>query len=70
MSIHQLTGVIYAAFDFAAKKSGHTVDRSTGEKITDAGRSAYEKVTGYAIQFKDFPFPLMLYSWTSANGGA
>lgn len=57
MSIHQLTGMVYAAFDFAAKKSGHTVDRSTGEKITDAGRSAYEKVTGYASNSRTFLSP-------------
>ena len=35
-----------AAFGMAAKKSGHNVDRNTQEKITDAGRSAYEKATG------------------------
>ncbi|KAG6005426.1 hypothetical protein E4U43_000591 [Claviceps pusilla] len=34
------------AFGMAAKKSGHNIDRNTQEKITDAGRSAYEKVTG------------------------
>lgn len=29
-----------------AKKSGHNMDRNTQEKITDAGRGMYEKVTG------------------------
>ena len=30
-----------------AKKSGHPVNRNTGEKITDAARGAFEKATGY-----------------------
>ncbi len=30
-----------------AKKSGHSVNRNTGEKITDAARGAFEKATGY-----------------------
>ncbi|PNY18299.1 Uncharacterized protein TCAP_07585 [Tolypocladium capitatum] len=34
------------AFGVASKKSGHNLDRNTQEKITDAGRGAYEKVTG------------------------
>lgn len=29
-----------------AKKSGHNINPTTQEKMTDAGRSAYEKVTG------------------------
>ncbi|KAJ5204406.1 uncharacterized protein N7498_005285 [Penicillium cinerascens] len=40
------------AFDFAAKKSGHNMDRSTEEKITDAGRNAYEKLTGNKVDPK------------------
>ena len=35
------------AFDFAAKKSGHSMDRNTEEKITDGAREQYEKLTGY-----------------------
>jgi hypothetical protein len=35
------------AFAMGAKKSGHNIDRNTQEKITDAGRSMYEKATGY-----------------------
>lgn len=38
---------MHIAFDFGAKKSGHNINRSTEEKITDAGREAYEKLTGY-----------------------
>lgn len=34
------------AFDFVAKKSGHSVNSSTSEKITDGIRGAFEKVTG------------------------
>jgi hypothetical protein len=30
----------------AAGKTGHNIDRNTQEKITDAGRGAYEKATG------------------------
>ncbi|OQD70228.1 hypothetical protein PENDEC_c025G05574 [Penicillium decumbens] len=40
------------AFGFAASKSGHNVDRSTEEKITDAGRNAYEKMTGKKVDPK------------------
>ncbi len=29
-----------------SKKAGHPVNRNTGEKITDAARGAFEKVTG------------------------
>lgn len=34
------------AFDYVAKKTGHSVSRSTSEKITDGLRSAFEKLTG------------------------
>lgn len=34
------------AFGFIAKKSGHSIDRNTSEKITDGARSAFEKITG------------------------
>ncbi|KAF3796920.1 hypothetical protein GCG54_00013095 [Colletotrichum gloeosporioides] len=34
----------YLAFDFATKKAGHDMPRSTDEKITDAGRNMYEKL--------------------------
>jgi len=34
------------AFDAVAKKSGHNVDASTGEKITDGARGLFEKATG------------------------
>ncbi|KAJ5677125.1 uncharacterized protein N7477_002758 [Penicillium maclennaniae] len=40
------------AFGFASKKSGHNMDRSTQEKITDAGREAYEKATGKTVNPK------------------
>ncbi|PHH68641.1 hypothetical protein CDD82_380 [Ophiocordyceps australis] len=40
------------AFDFAAKKSGHNIDRETQEKITDGGRTAYEKATGSKVDPK------------------
>ncbi|KLU93006.1 hypothetical protein MAPG_11945 [Magnaporthiopsis poae ATCC 64411] len=35
------------AFDMMAKKAGHPVERNTGEKITDAARSAFEKTTNF-----------------------
>ncbi|RDA89144.1 hypothetical protein CP532_2226 [Ophiocordyceps camponoti-leonardi (nom. inval.)] len=35
------------AFDKATQKSGHNIDRNTQEKITDAGRHAYESATGH-----------------------
>jgi hypothetical protein len=35
-----------------AKKSGHNIDRNTQEKITDAGRSMYEKATGQKVDPK------------------
>lgn len=35
-----------------AKKSGHNVDHNTAEKITDAGRGAYEKLTGKKVDPK------------------
>ncbi|RCI12062.1 hypothetical protein L249_1266 [Ophiocordyceps polyrhachis-furcata BCC 54312] len=34
------------AFDKVTQKSGHSMDRNTQEKITDAGRQAYENATG------------------------
>jgi hypothetical protein len=37
------------AFDFAAKKSGHNVDRNTSEKITDGARGLFEKATGLVL---------------------
>ncbi|KUI64441.1 hypothetical protein VM1G_11238 [Cytospora mali] len=40
------------AFDMGAKKSGHAVPRNTAEKITDAGRSMFEKVTGKKVSDK------------------
>ncbi|KAI5458657.1 hypothetical protein BGZ63DRAFT_427031 [Mariannaea sp. PMI_226] len=40
------------AFGMAAKKSGHNIDRNAQEKITDAGRSAYEKATGSKVDPK------------------
>ncbi|PHH87155.1 hypothetical protein CDD83_9245 [Cordyceps sp. RAO-2017] len=40
------------AFDQATKKSGHQMDRNTQEKITDAGRTAYEKATGSKVNPK------------------
>ncbi|KAM4056541.1 hypothetical protein HRG_003412 [Hirsutella rhossiliensis] len=40
------------AFGMAAKKSGHSIDRNTQEKITDGGRTAYEKATGSKVDPK------------------
>ncbi|KAG6000427.1 hypothetical protein E4U21_005469 [Claviceps maximensis] len=40
------------AFSMGAKKSGHNIDANTQEKITDAGRSAYEKMTGSKVNPK------------------
>lgn len=40
------------AFDLGAKKSGHTVNRSTAEKITDGGRNLFEKATGKKVSDK------------------
>jgi hypothetical protein len=34
------------AFDTVSKKAGHDLNPSTDEKITDAGRGLFEKVTG------------------------
>ncbi|EEY17138.1 hypothetical protein D7B24_001230 [Verticillium nonalfalfae] len=34
------------AFDAGVKKSGHSMDRNTQEKVTDAGRGMFEKQTG------------------------
>lgn len=39
-------------FDMAAKKLGHNFGRDTQEKITDAGRTAYEKATGSKVNPK------------------
>ncbi|KAJ6441047.1 T-complex protein 1 subunit zeta [Purpureocillium lavendulum] len=40
------------AFGFASSKSGHTLSREQQEKITDGGRSAYEKATGSKVDPK------------------
>ncbi|PHH75332.1 hypothetical protein CDD80_2463 [Ophiocordyceps camponoti-rufipedis] len=40
------------AFNTATQKSGHSMDRNTQEKITDAGRNAYEKATGKKVNPK------------------
>lgn len=42
----------FVAFDMLAKKSGHSVDRNTSEKITDGARQAYEKATGKTVNPK------------------
>jgi hypothetical protein len=34
------------AFDMLSKKSGHTMNANTSEKITDGARGIFEKVTG------------------------
>ncbi len=34
------------AFGMLSKKTGHSVSRETGEKITDGARGVFEKVTG------------------------
>jgi len=38
--------------DFVEKKSGHTLGRSTNEKITDGARGLFEKVTGKQVDSK------------------
>jgi len=40
------------AFNMITKKAGHPVDRNTGEKITDAARGAFEKITGKPVNSK------------------
>ncbi|KAL3426476.1 hypothetical protein PVAG01_03267 [Phlyctema vagabunda] len=40
------------AFDFASKKSGHSMDANTSEKITDGARGLYEKATGNKVDPK------------------
>ncbi|KAG6166253.1 hypothetical protein E4U24_000943 [Claviceps purpurea] len=40
------------AFSMGAKKSGHNINPGTQEKMTDAGRTAYEKVTGSKVDPK------------------
>ncbi|KAF4773109.1 hypothetical protein CPAR01_14218 [Colletotrichum paranaense] len=39
-------------FDAGSKKAGHDFSPSTDEKITDAGRGIYEKVTGKKVNPK------------------
>jgi len=39
-------------FDAAAKKSGHNVNPSTSEKITDGARGLFEKATGKQVNPK------------------
>lgn len=41
-----MANVTYLAFGMGSKKAGYNIDRNTQEKITDAGRNMYEKVTG------------------------
>lgn len=40
------------AFDAGVKKSGYNIDRQQQEKITDAGRGAFEKSTGKTVPDK------------------
>ncbi|UNI17543.1 hypothetical protein JDV02_003876 [Purpureocillium takamizusanense] len=40
------------AFAFGASKTGHSLSREQQEKITDGGRSAYEKATGNKVDPK------------------
>ncbi|OIW26968.1 hypothetical protein CONLIGDRAFT_635183 [Coniochaeta ligniaria NRRL 30616] len=40
------------AFDALAKKSGHNVNPSMGEKITDGARGIFEKATGKKVDPK------------------
>ncbi|PNP40823.1 hypothetical protein TGAM01_v202613 [Trichoderma gamsii] len=40
------------AFGMGSKKAGYNMNRNTQEKITDAGRSMYEKVTGKHVDPK------------------
>lgn len=43
---------MYTAFNMGMKKSGHTMDRNTSEKITDGARGMFEKVTGKKVDPK------------------
>lgn len=49
---NMLTYHPHSAFAMGAKKSGHEVDKNTAEKITDAGRGAFEKLTGKKVDPK------------------
>ncbi|KAJ3768380.1 hypothetical protein FB446DRAFT_279280 [Lentinula raphanica] len=40
------------ALDFIEKKTGHTLNRDTNEKITDGLRNQYEKMTGKTVPSK------------------
>ncbi|KAM0525654.1 hypothetical protein ACHAPE_000364 [Trichoderma viride] len=40
------------AFGMGSKKAGYNMNRNTQEKITDAGRNMYEKVTGKQVNPK------------------
>lgn len=42
----QKPDMVDKAFDFVAKKSGHPMNPQTEEKITDEGRTIFEKMTG------------------------
>ncbi|KAJ3972219.1 hypothetical protein EV361DRAFT_798508 [Lentinula raphanica] len=42
------------ALDFIEKKTGHTLNRDTNEKITDGLRNQYEKMTGSVFLSKVF----------------
>ncbi|TQS32618.1 hypothetical protein Golomagni_07060 [Golovinomyces magnicellulatus] len=39
-------------FDAISKKTGHTFDRQTSEKITDGAREGFEKLTGKKVPEK------------------
>jgi hypothetical protein len=43
------------AFDALSKKSGHNINPSTSEKITDGARGLFEKATGLVLLFHLFP---------------
>lgn len=54
------------AFDAIAKKSGHNVNPSMGEKITDGARGIFEKATGLVPPYRHYVAPRVQYADTSA----
>jgi len=52
--------------DFIEKKTGHTMDRNTNEKISDGARGLYEKATGNQVNAK-YSNWLHLDTWTKST---
>lgn len=57
--------LVIAGFAAASKKAGYNIDPSTQEKITDGGRGAYEKFSGYDAP----PLPRQRFSFTTLWSG-